>query len=277
MQTFTHKSRSELMWDCVAQVSCGTNPPTQLASAHGALQQTTPTTRTLTTSPTVNQAPGSCPRFTLILVCMIVLSIWLQLVALVCWVGFLLPRFPAAIALAVPQLVLLHWNHSACAAFALPPSGNEALLDAGSGEHCRAYAHELCCELTREQTGSELFAFAREVLPSADFQRLRAFISTHYPLLFSGIDVPLESPHSMRTPLVEPDSWAFFINDIFRMAILSMLSRDYYESGISGRQRAGKMQHAKQLVYAHTPRTCIEKLEPLFRKPVRDDLAGPAL
>ena len=70
----------------------------------------------------------------------------------------------------------------------------------------------------------------------------------------------------MYDPLVSDSEWDYFTSCIFRNAMLRRLSQDYYENGIAGRQRAGRMQAAGRLVCAHSPDMVMEKLSPLCRR-----------
>ena len=64
----------------------------------------------------------------------------------------------------------------------------------------------------------------------------------------------------------------YFTNCIFRNTMLRRLSQDYFESGIIGRQRSGKMQHAGRLVRSHSPEVVMEKLSPLLSEQAREDM-----
>ena len=76
----------------------------------------------------------------------------------------------------------------------------------------------------------------------------------------------------MHEPLVSQSEWTYFINCIFRNTMLRRLSQDYFESGVLGRQRSGKMQHAGRLVCGHSPEAVMEKLSPLLSEQARADM-----
>ena len=75
----------------------------------------------------------------------------------------------------------------------------------------------------------------------------------------------------MHKALVDDSEWRSFADSIFREAALLRLSQDYYEQGVAGRQRAGRMQHAGRLVCAHSPETVLEKLSPLLTEAAKQE------
>ena len=76
----------------------------------------------------------------------------------------------------------------------------------------------------------------------------------------------------MHDPVVSSFEWDSFTACIFRNAMLRRLSQDYFESGLSGRQRAGRMQTAGRLVRVHSPDMVMEKLSSLLTEPARRDM-----
>ena len=86
------------------------------------------------------------------------------------------------------------------------------------------------------------------------------------PSLFHGTSQSGDSADGSTEPIVDESEWVYFGRQIFRTAILQLLSMDLTAAGKKGQAKGGSIRKAKRLLIARDPRHCCEAIRPMLQR-----------